>query len=153
MIEKSKIESLIEEHIAGTGIFLVAVKVSAAGKITVLADKKGGITIDECAGISRFIEKNFDREAEDYELMVSSPGIDMPFQVIKQYYKNEGKRIMVTDIEGKKYSGILKNVTDGGFELLTEATGKKKGKEKAEATAELSFNYDMVKSAKETIKI
>ena len=153
MIEKSKIESLIEEHIAGTGIFLVAVKVSAAGKITVLADKKDGITIDECAGISRFIEKNFDREAEDYELMVSSPGIDMPFQVIKQYYKNEGKRITVTDIEGKKYSGILKNVTDGGFELLTEATGKKKGKEKAAATAEFSFNYDMVKSAKETIKI
>jgi len=153
MIEKSKIEKLVEEHISGTGIFLVAVKISSSGKITVLADRNEGITIDECVGISRVIEKNFDRDMEDYELMVSSPGIDMPFQVLKQYYKNEGKRIEVVDIEGNKHSGILKNVTDGGFELIKTSEGKHKGKTKDTATVEISFNYDQVKSAKEIIKI
>ena len=153
MIDKGNIEKLIEGYISGTGIFLVAIKVNPSGKITVLADKDEGITIDECAGISRFIEKNLDREAEDYELMVSSPGIDMPFQVLRQYYKNEGKRIEVIDREGRKYSGILKNVNQGGFELVRETQGKQKGKERYGETTELSFNFEQVKSAKETLKI
>jgi len=78
MIDKVKIENLVKEFISGTELFLVAVKVSSAGKITILADKKEGITIDECVSISRFIEKNLNRDEEDYELMVSSPGLDMP---------------------------------------------------------------------------
>jgi ribosome maturation factor RimP len=151
MIEKTKIEKLVEEYISGTGLFLVAVKVSSAGKITVLADKKEGITIDECVGISRAIEKTFSRDVEDYELQVSSPGLEMPFLVIQQYYKNEGKRIEVVDSEGMKYYGILKNVNAGGFELEAELKGKNKGKSKSVEPKELSFNYDQVKSAREVV--
>lgn len=151
MIEKAKIERLVEEHISGTGLFLVAVKISAAGKITVLADRKEGITIDECVAISRLIEKTFDRDKEDYELQVSSPGLEMPFLVKQQYYKNEGKRIEVTDTDGMKYFGILKNVTDGGFELEPEVKSKNKGKSKSTGSEELSFNYDQVKSAREVV--
>jgi len=125
MTDKAKIEKLVSEFIRGTELFLVAVRVSSAGKITVLADSKRGITIEECAGISRFIEKNLDRDVEDFELMVSSPGLDMPFLVIEQYYKSEGKRIEVVDTGGSKLTGILKNVTAGGFELETEEKKKK----------------------------
>ena len=85
MIEKQNIKELVEEFIKGTGLFLVAVKVSSANRITVLADKNEGITIDECAAIHRHIENNLDREKEDFELQVSSPGLDMPFLVIEQY--------------------------------------------------------------------
>ena len=120
VIDKTKIEKLVEEFIKGTELFLVAVRISSSGKITVLADKKDGITIDECVAISRLIEKNLNRDDEDYELQVSSPGLDMPFSVKQQYYKNEGKRIEVVDSTGIKYSGVLKNITDGGFELETE---------------------------------
>jgi ribosome maturation factor RimP len=151
MIEKAKIEKLVEEHISGTGLFLVAVKISAAGKITVLADTKEGITIDECASISRLIEKNFNREEEDYELQVSSPGLEMPFLVKQQYYKSEGKRIEVTDTEGMKYFGILRNVTDGGFELESQVKSKNREKSKSPELKELSFNYDQVKSAREVV--
>ncbi|MEI8226492.1 MAG: ribosome assembly cofactor RimP, partial [Bacteroidota bacterium] len=76
MIEKQKILGLVEEFIKGTGLFLVAVKVSSSNRITVLADKNEGITIDECAAIHRHIEKSLDRDAEDFELQVSSPGLD-----------------------------------------------------------------------------
>ena len=151
MIDKVRIENLVNEYISGTGIFLVAVKISAAGKITVLADKEQGITIDECAEISRMIEKNLDRNADDFELMVSSPGIAMPFLVIQQYYKNEGKRVEVTDNQGNKYFGILKNVTKGGFELLKDSNGKKKSNEKQDDIPAISFNFDQVKSARETM--
>ena len=129
MIDKVKIENLVKEFIMGTELFLVAVRVSSAGKITVLTDKKGGITIDECVSISRFIEKNLNRDEEDYELMVSSPGLDMPFMVKEQYFKCEGKNVEIISTEGSKISGLLKNVTDGGFEIETEVKVKGKTKE------------------------
>jgi ribosome maturation factor RimP len=150
MTDKAKIEKLVSEFIHGTELFLVAVRISATGRITVLADRKGGITIEECAELSRFLEKNLDRDTEDFELMVSSPGLDMPFLVIEQYYKSEGRRIEVVDTGGKKISGILKNVNAGGFELETEEK-KKTGKGKAVDKKDVSFNYEQVKSAREVL--
>jgi ribosome maturation factor RimP len=91
MIDRSEIEKLVNESIKGTGIFLVAVKVSSSNRISVLVDNMKGITIDECAALHRKLEKNFNRIAEDFELQVSSPGLDMPFAVIEQYSKNEVK--------------------------------------------------------------
>lgn len=151
MNDKTKIEKIVAEFIRGKELFLVAIRVSSTGKITVLADRKGGITIEECAELSRFIEKNLDRDSEDYELQVSSPGIDMPFLVKEQYYKNEGRRIEVIDFEGKKYSGTLKNVTDGGFELEAEIKVKTGGKKKSTEIKDVSFNYEQVKSAREIL--
>ncbi len=149
MIKKDKIEKIISEHITGTGIFLVSVKVSSSNRITVLADTKKGITINECAELHRYIEKQLDRNIEDYEMQVSSPGLDMPFRVIEQYYKNEGSMIEVTDTGGEKFRGVLKNVTDGGFELETEIKTKGKSYE----IKEISFNFDQVKSAKAVVTI
>jgi ribosome maturation factor RimP len=151
MTEKAVIEKLVDEHIKGSGVFLVAVKVSANGKITVLIDRKERITIEECAELSRFIEKHLDRDLEDYELQVSSPGLDMPFLVVQQYYKNEGRQIEVTDTDGEKYRGVLKNVTDGGFELETGVTGKSGSKGKPAEIKDISFNYEQVKSAREIV--
>jgi ribosome maturation factor RimP len=149
MIEKSKIEKLVNEFISGTGIFLVAVKVSSSNRITVLVDTKQGIRIDECVALHRHLEKNLDRNVEDFELQVSSPGLDMPFGVIEQYHKNEGKKIEVIDTDGEKINGILKNVTSGGFEIETEVREKGKPKE----AKDISFNFDQVKSAKTMLVI
>ncbi len=149
MVEKSKIEKLVTEFINGTGIFLVAVKVSSANRITVLVDTMQGIRIDECIALHRHLEKNLDRNVEDYELQVSSPGLDMPFGVIEQYQKNEGRNVEVTDTDGIKSSGILKNVTAGGFELETEVRVKGKPKE----TKDVSFNFDQVTSTKVILTI
>ena len=144
MAEKQKIQGLVEEFIKGTGLFLVAVKISSANRITVLADKNEGITIDECASIHRHIEKSLDRDKEDFELQVSSPGLDLPFGVIEQYFKNEGKKVEVVDNEGSKYTGKLKNVTKGGFELETEFKTKGQTKE----LKDISFNFDQIKTTR-----
>ncbi|MDQ1332366.1 MAG: ribosome maturation factor RimP [Bacteroidota bacterium] len=149
MIDKNKIEMLVNEFITGTGMFLVTVKVSTSNRITVLADTPDGITIDECAAIHQHIGKSLNRDVEDFELQVSSPGLDMPFVVIEQYRKNQGKRVEVVDIEGTKSSGLLKNVTSGGFELETEVKVKGKTKE----IKELSFNFDQVKSTRVILTI
>jgi ribosome maturation factor RimP len=149
MVEKQKIEELVDEFIKGTGLFLVAVKVSSSNRITVFADRNEGITIDECAGIHRHIEKNIDREKEDFELQVSSPGLDLPFVVIEQYYKNAGRKVEVIDNEGSRYTGNLKNVTTGGFELETEVRVKGKTKE----LKDISFNFEQIKSTRVILTI
>ena len=151
MIDKLNIEEIVNEFINGGDIFLVAVRLSSTGKITVLIDKKSGITIEECAGLSRFIEKRLDRDVKDYELQVSSPGLDMPFIVREQYYKNEGRKIEVIDTGGKKYTGILKNVNEGGFEITIEVRSKSQGKKKNFEITDISFNYEQVKSAREFV--
>jgi ribosome maturation factor RimP len=149
MIEKQKIQELIEEFIKDTGLFLVTIKVSNANRIIVLADKNEGITIDECAAIHRHIENGLDRDKEDFELQVSSPGLDTPFVVIEQYFKNEGKKVEVVENEGAKYTGKLKNVTTGGFELETE----KKTKGKAIELKDMSFNFEQIKSTRVILTI
>jgi ribosome maturation factor RimP len=149
MIEKQNIQGLVEEFIKGTGLFLVGVKVSSSNRITVLADKNEGITIDECASIHRHIVNNLDRDKEDFELQVSSPGLDLPFGVIEQYFKNEGKKVEVIDNDGSKYTGKLKNVTAGGFELETEIKIKGKTKE----LKDISFNFEQIKSTRVILTI
>lgn len=135
MIDKIHISKIVADHIEGTDLFIVDVRVSAASKVTVLFDRKtGGITVDDCAKLSKYIESRIDRDKEDFELQVSSPGLEMPFLVIEQYIKNQGRKVDVLDLEGKVHTGILTNVTSGGFELESEG--------------ELSFNFDQVKSVK-----
>ena len=128
---------------------MLAVKVSNANRIIVLADKNEGITIDECAAIHRHIENGLDRESEDFELQVSSPGLDMPFGVIEQYIKNEGKKVEVVDFEGSKYVGKLKNITPGGFELETELKTKGRPIE----LKDISFNFEQIKSTRVILTI
>ena len=149
MVDKNYIEELVLNFIDGKEMFLVGTKVSAANKITILVDTKNGVTIDECVELHRHIEENLDREAEDYELQVSSPGLDAPFMVIEQYYKNEGRKVDVVDDEGQKYSGILRNITKGGFDLDTEVKIKGKGKE----IKQISFNIEQVKATKIVLEI
>ena len=149
MIDKQNIQGIVEEFIKENGLFLVAVKVSGANRITVLADTNEGITIDECAALHRHIVNSLDRDKEDFELQVSSPGLDSPFGVIEQYYKNEGKKVEVIDNEGSKFAGILKNVTAGGFELETEVKVKGKSKE----VKDVSFNFEQIKSTRVILTI
>ena len=147
MINKEIIKTLVNDFIAERDIFLVDTKVSTTNRITVLVNKPEGITIDECVMISKHIEANLDREKEDYELKVSSPGLDMPFKVRQQYEMSIGRPIEVVDIEGKKTRGILKNVQGEGFEIESE---KNFGKRKE--PVEISFNFDEIKTVKEVIR-
>jgi len=149
MIDSAKIENSVRGYIRGTDLFIVAVRVSSSNRIIILADTKDGITIDECADLHRHIEKSLDRNVDDFELQVSSPGLDMPFGVIEQYYKNEGHKVAVVDNKGIKYTGILKNVTKGGFELETEMKTMGKVKE----IRDLSFNFEQIKSTKVVLTI
>lgn len=146
MITKDHIRRLVEGHISGTGIFIVDVRLSSTGRITVLIDRMDGVTIDDCAMLSRQISNDLGEEAGNYELNVSSPGLDMPLLVPQQFIKNEGRMVDVVTNEGERFKGSMMNVTAGGFDLKSE---KKTGKEIAETVR--SFNFEDVKSVKVNI--
>jgi len=143
MITKDYIRRLAEQHISGTGIFLVDVRLSSTGRITVLIDRPEGVRIDDCAMLSRQISNDLGEEGGDYELNVSSPGLDMPLLVPEQFRKNDGRMVDVVTNEGERFKGTMLNVTAGGFDLKVEPKVKKEI-----ATTVRSFNFEDVKSVK-----
>ena len=113
----------------------------------VLADTPKGITIDECVSISRAIEHNLDREVEDFELEVSSPGLLQPFKVTEQYKKYTDKHVDVVLKTGQKLSGKLISSTESGFVLETKDKRKTVAKKKPEVVIEQhALAYEEVKS-------
>ncbi len=126
----------MDEILQGTDRFLVSLSVSKGNLINVFVDSDTNITIGECAEISRFIESELDREVEDFELRVSSPGLDHPFKMLRQYKKYVGREIAIITVDDKKHSGVLISVTENDIEL--EEKKGKKGKEKM--TAKYLFN-------------
>lgn len=131
MITKEKIGSLIEEKLVGTDFFVVSIDISTANKISVEMDGDNGFPISECINFSRQIEKSFDREVEDFSLEVSSPGLNKPFRLTRQYLKNLNKPVVVKINEGDKVKGVLTFADDNKISVQTsrkERLEKKKKK-------------------------
>lgn len=83
MIAKEQIISLAEEALKDTDRYVVDVTVSSDNVIEVYIDSDTSVTIDDCVEASRYIEEHLDRDAEDFELSVSSAGIDEPLLVVR----------------------------------------------------------------------
>ena len=110
MISKREIIKLAEERIneLNNGNYLVAVDISSKNSIKVKMDNiNQGVSIKDCVSVSRNIEHSLDREKEDFELQVSSPGLDQPFVVINQYLKNLGNKVTVTTTSNAVLIGEL----------------------------------------------
>ena len=76
MILKQTIEAIANKHLTNSGLKLVEVSVSDDNEIEVIIGKDGGgVSIDDCVALSRFIESQLDRDKEDFSLMVGSSGI------------------------------------------------------------------------------
>lgn len=149
MITKEQIQSIVDAAINPQEQFVVEVVVKPGNKIMVAVDGYKGITLDECVSVSRAIEGSFDREVEDFELEVGSPGLTLPFRVIEQYRKNIGKEIDVIYKSGSKASGLLKSVAENGFEFESKKTVKAEGKKKKETITECLFvEFENIKQTK-----
>ena len=113
MILKEEIRLVANKKALEMGCYIVDLKVSTNNQITIFFDKKEGILIDDCSELSKYIEENFDRDIEDYELTVCSAGLESPFLVKEQYEKNIGKEVKVLMNNGQSVEGILLEHEDG----------------------------------------
>ena len=129
---KSYIEGLAQSYLADKPeLFLVDVVVSGSqkkNKVLVLIDGDEGVTIDQCATLSRKISA--DLEEKDimdgaYRLEVSSPGVEFPLKFERQYPQHLGRKVKVTFNDGSEKTGKLLEVGNGVLKLDEE---RKEGK-------------------------
>ena len=153
MIDKSKLQAVVEDAIKNTDMFLVDIKVSPDNRVVIELDSETGMDVDTCAQITRKIEAEFDRDVEDYELEVGSAGLTSPFKVKAQYMKNLGNEIEVLTKDGKKLQGTLASVGADDFTLEIPTKVKHEGAKRpvVEQVPHL-ISFDRVKSAKYVIK-
>lgn len=127
MIDKSVVEKLVNQWLEDKDYFLVDIEISPDDRIVVEIDHADGVWIEDCVQLSRFIEDNLNRDEEDYELEVGSAGLGQPFKVRQQYVNFVGKEVEVLDADGKKYKGLLKEVSGDGFTVSVKEKVKKEG--------------------------
>lgn len=155
MLKKEELKNITESilltekgNFIDKTIFFVEAKVSNDNRMTVHIDSFEGIKVDDCATLSKLIEANFDREKEDFELLVSSAGLDKPLKVLKQYEKNIGKTVKVLTIEGEKVKGVLKEVSEKKITIIPEKGKKKKKNNDDEQKNELTYDFEHLKQVK-----
>ncbi|MFO0320799.1 MAG: ribosome assembly cofactor RimP [Bacteroidota bacterium] len=152
MIKKQTIIDLIKKHFVDTDKFIVDVKILAGNKIEIYIDSPKNIVIADCIALSRYIEENLDREKEDFELQVSSPGATEPFKVIEQYRKYKDTKVTVKTKDGTKFAGILKEANDHSF-VIEETRREKKiiGKGNTTIIQNIKIEYNNVKEIKSVL--
>jgi ribosome maturation factor RimP len=149
MITKEQIAQTVTHFLEGSNSFLVAVKVSASNRIEVTVDSMRGVDLDQCAAISRAIETTLNREEEDFELTVSSAGLDQPLRVFQQYLKYVGKEVEVWWYSGKKQLAVLLKATPEKLNLQYETMQAEEGKKRKKKTRMTEeFRMEEIKSIK-----
>jgi len=149
MISKGRVKELALEKIVELDCFLVDIRVSSTNEITVFFDKQEGVSIKECLFVSRYIEENLDRDIEDYQLTVCSPGIDREFIVKEQYIKNIGREVKIKTDEGDVIKGKLKSYSSRN--VMIERSKKQK-KKKELLIEKITIPTDKIKETKLIIK-
>ena len=152
MITADSVKGYIEEELRRNDLFLIDLTVGSANRIRVVVDSLEGITVDECARLSRIIENKLDRNEEDFDLEVSSPGLNKPLVMPFQYLKNIGRQIEVLTLSDQKIKGTLIYADEKKIEMETETRMKIKGKKKKETIVKrFPVNLNEIRSAKVVI--
>ncbi len=148
MISEQLIKDLTSQHLEGTDRFAVSVAVRPDNRIRIFIDSDSHVLIEHCIELSKFIESQLDRDVEDFELNVSSSGLDQPYKLSRQYIKNIGREVSVLQKDNTKTEGTLIAADELGF------TVKQITKVKKIITENIhTFLYSDIKETKEIIKI
>jgi ribosome maturation factor RimP len=145
------VSRMIEGLLTDPKHFLVDVRIKATNNVKVFIDGDEGIPLSELIQYNRKLYKQLEETAlfpaDDFSLEVSSPGLDEPLKLLRQYKKNLGRYVDVLLHDATKIEGKLLRVNDDSIVVETE-TGKGKKKEIKEET--ILFND--IKSTKIQIK-
>ncbi|MDB5231009.1 MAG: ribosome maturation factor [Chitinophagaceae bacterium] len=127
-----QLEKMVENILAEeTEIFLVGLKIKPTNNVRVYLDGDKGLPIEKCVQLNRKLYKLIEESAlypsGDFSLEVSSPGIDEPLKLIRQYHKNIGRLVEVVFNDGSIKTGKLLQVAEQDIIIeVTEGKGKKK---------------------------
>jgi len=136
------LEQLLKEE---PSYFCVQIKVKPTNNIKIFLDGDQGLPIEKCTFINRKLYRIMEEAAwfpeVDFSLEVSSPGIDEPLVLNRQYVKNIGRKVEVTFLDDTMKEGLLKLVTEK--DILIEWT---EGKGKKAVVQELLIPFEQIKT-------
>lgn len=132
-------------------IFLVEIKIKPINNIKIYLDADSGLGIEKCIKINRALYKIMEEMGiypeGDFSLEVSSPGIEEPLKLYRQYVKNTGRGLEVTLNDASTQSGKLLSVTES--EIIIEFT---EGKNKKAVVKQSTIPFTEIKEAVVLIK-
>lgn len=131
--------------------FLVNIRIKPTNNVKLYFDGDEGITIEKCIQLNRKIYKLIEESGiypeGDFSLEVSSPGIDEPLLLPRQYIKNKGREVEIVFTDGTKQVGSLLEVSEK--DLLLQTTT---GKGKKAITQQVLVSFDNIKTTTVQIK-
>lgn len=134
-----------------TDSFLVEVKVNAGNNVKVFVDADQGMSLERLIRYNRQLYKHLEESQifpnNDFSLEVSSPGLDEPLKLPRQYQKNIGRFVEVVQKDGVKKEGKLVDVNESQIVLEEE-----KGKAKKKELVQHHIPIETIKSTKVQIK-
>ena len=109
---RARVRGVIEPVVTAAGYDLEDITLSRAGRrhlLRILIDADGGITLDDVAVVSREISAALDAADEadgevlagEYQLEVSSPGVDRPLTLPRHWRRNVGRLVAVNGRTGR----------------------------------------------------
>ncbi len=152
----SKIEEWLQPVLNEKNLFLVEIRFILGRKLEVYIDSDTGIHIDDCASTSRFLESHLDGSGlvpDNYILEVSSPGMDNPLKVPRQYKRRIGRILEIVKNDGTMFEAQLMEADNEKIKLQEVREEKKKNKKNKnniqaeEPLKEYILNYDEIKKA------
>ena len=150
IMEKETIIETVESHLhallaENPSDFLVSVKIKPTNNIKVFLDADEGISIEKCIRYNRKLYRILEESGMfpdgNFSLEVSSPGIDEPLKLHRQYEKNKGRNVEVTLTDETVKEGKMVEVTETSI-TIEYTTGKGKKSE----THQLPIPFDNIKS-------
>ena len=125
----SKIEALLAPLLEGTDMFVTNLQIEPGNNIKLFLDADEGLNVQKSVSINRQLVAQIDELGwypnGDYSLEVSSPGVDEPLRSLRQYKKNIGRTLAVTNVEDLEQIGVLKAVTEVGISIEVKINKKK----------------------------
>ena len=111
-------------------LFLVDIKIKPTNNIKIFLDADSGLPIERCTKINRRLYKVIEEMGlypdGNFSLEVSSPGIDEPLKLHRQFVKNTGRSLEVVKNDDSKIEGKLTGVDEKIITLeYTEGKNKK----------------------------
>ena len=145
MLSKELLKEWVNEVLENTDRFLVDIAIKNDDLILVFLDSDTSLNIDHCVEVSHHIESKLNRDEEDYELRVSSSGLDHPLSLPRQYVKNIGRSIRLELNDGSSHLGKIISADEQQVTIV-EIVEKKRNKIKQQETAgELTVAYSDIK--------
>ena len=147
-IISDKVNDLLANH---PSHFLVEVRIKPTNNVKIFIDGDEGVILSDLIEYNRKLYKQLEEGGlfpdDDFSLEVSSPGLDEPLKLFRQYKKNIGRFVEITLKDSTRKEGKLMEATEDGVIIETES-----GKGKKKETKQESVLFDQIKNTKIQVK-